>query len=180
MSKPTIEMLVERLDRLERENRWLKHIRNLMLVGIAGLLIMGQLQRGFGNAEAGQATKIVEAEQFIVKDKNGKKRAELQTFGFPLGSALVLYDEKGKARVDLIFADTGYGQLAFFDEDGKPLVRLSASNDGVSLSLEGKEGYSAVLGSTKLETPKTGTVTKRAESSLVLFDKDRKIIWSAP
>ena len=38
----------------------------------------------------------------------------------------------------------------------------------------------AVLGSTSLELIKTGTIEKRPESSLVLFDKDGKVIWQTP
>ncbi len=38
----------------------------------------------------------------------------------------------------------------------------------------------AVLGSTVLETTQTGAVEKRPPSSLVLFDKDGKVTWSAP
>jgi hypothetical protein len=38
----------------------------------------------------------------------------------------------------------------------------------------------AILGSTSIEIVKTGTVEKRPESSLVLFDKGGKVIWRAP
>jgi hypothetical protein len=38
----------------------------------------------------------------------------------------------------------------------------------------------AVLGLTQLEMTKTGEVRTRAASSLVLFDKDGKVLWSAP
>lgn len=38
----------------------------------------------------------------------------------------------------------------------------------------------AVLGRTGVETIKTGTVEQRAESSLILFDKDGKVLWQAP
>ena len=38
----------------------------------------------------------------------------------------------------------------------------------------------AVLGATSLQTIKTEEVTMRPESSLVLFDKDGKVMWQAP
>jgi len=38
----------------------------------------------------------------------------------------------------------------------------------------------AVLGTADLVTTRTGAETKTAESSLVLFDKDSKVLWEAP
>ncbi len=38
----------------------------------------------------------------------------------------------------------------------------------------------AVLGHTALETKATGTVEQPPASSLVLFDRDGKVIWKAP
>jgi hypothetical protein len=38
----------------------------------------------------------------------------------------------------------------------------------------------AVLGHTALEATATGTVEQRPASSLVLFDKDGKVIWKVP
>ncbi len=78
----------------------------------------------------------------------------------------------------------GPSELAIFSEDRKQQTKLfmSVSPDGsASLELYDKDGNKrAVLGSTSLETTDTGTVTKTAESSLVLFDKKGKVIWKAP
>ncbi len=38
----------------------------------------------------------------------------------------------------------------------------------------------AALGATSLITTRTGSVENRATSSLGLFDKDGKVLWSAP
>ena len=38
----------------------------------------------------------------------------------------------------------------------------------------------AVLGGVALERDRTGSVEQRAESLLVLFDRDGKVIWKAP
>ena len=57
--------------------------------------------------------------------------------------------------------------------DGSPSIRLF---DEVGNSR-------AIIGSIKLENPETariGSLEKRPESSLVLLDKDKKIVWSAP
>ncbi|MCH7805435.1 MAG: hypothetical protein IH937_15310 [Acidobacteria bacterium] len=38
----------------------------------------------------------------------------------------------------------------------------------------------AVLGSTELKITRTGSTEIRAPSSLVLFDEEGKVLWSAP
>jgi L-asparaginase II len=43
-----------------------------------------------------------------------------------------------------------------------------------------KERIRAVLGHTNLEITRTGSVEQRSASSLVLFDKDGKVMWTAP
>jgi len=65
---------------------------------------------------------------------------------------------------------------------GKHRLRLGVDKDGAgSLRLCDKDGKGrAVLGCTELVTIKTGEETKRAESSLVLFDKEGKVIFQAP
>lgn len=55
------------------------------------------------------------------------------------------------------------------NEQGSPTLTLTDGN-----------GASAVLGHTTLETKRTGVTTKRPSSSLVLFNKKGKVIWSAP
>jgi hypothetical protein len=52
---------------------------------------------------------------------------------------------------------------------------------GPSLVLHDEnEKTRAVLGHTALEATATGTVEQRPTSSLVLFDRDGKVIWSVP
>jgi hypothetical protein len=38
----------------------------------------------------------------------------------------------------------------------------------------------AVLGHAKIERPPTGVIEERPVSSLVLFDKEGKVVWKAP
>ena len=58
--------MMERLERVERENRWLKRAGIVVLVGILAAMIMGQA-RG--------APPVVEAQKFFVKDPRGGKAA---------------------------------------------------------------------------------------------------------
>ena len=55
-------------------------------------------------------------------------------------------------------------------EDGEPYLTLRDRNGQVR----------ATLGSTDLKHPLTGANIRRPSSSLVLFDEEGKIIWSAP
>ncbi len=68
------------------------------------------------------------------------------------------------------------------DSQGKVCAALGLKSDGTSaLALRDKDGKGrAVLGTTELETIRTGESGKTAESSLVLFDKDGKGLWQAP
>jgi len=48
------------------------------------------------------------------------------------------------------------------------------------LTLKSKNGAKSILGQTELVTPQTGVVEHRPASSLILFNKDGDVIWSAP
>ena len=37
-----------------------------------------------------------------------------------------------------------------------------------------------VIGSIDLETPRTGETHKTSAASVVLFDKDKQVVWQAP
>lgn len=51
---------------------------------------------------------------------------------------------------------------------------------GPQLSLEDKEGYSTEIGRTDLVVTKTGRKEQTPAASVVLFDKEKKVLWSAP
>ena len=246
MSEPTMENLVQRLDSLERQNRWLKRIDAILLFGIAAAFLMGQSQCNLSKTGVSQASKLIEAQKFIVRDANGKERARFTETG------LTFSDSNGTERVHLLVGDL-ITQLEFFVEGRRmllgicndksnvdcpssaqlllaggegnvrldagnqpfqniggwqpflsissnkggsvqlegntveltrarvPRIRLSVDDDGPSIDLLDKNWHTrATLGSTSLTATRTGAVKKTAESSLVLFDKDDKVIWSTP
>ena len=83
-----IQAVAERLERVERENRRLKRWGAVALIGIAAVVLTGQAK----------ASRVVQAEKFVVQDAEGKVRAELGTF--PDGKmALVLFDQKEKSAL---------------------------------------------------------------------------------
>jgi hypothetical protein len=60
--------------------------------------------------------------------------------------------------------------------DIPPSVVISRYNVG----LFDENGFEAELGRTDLVTPRTGETQKRSAASLVLFGKDKNVIWKAP
>lgn len=99
---------MQRLDRLERENRRSKRAAAALAIGIAAVVLMGQ---------ARPATKVVEAEQFVLLDPAGKPRGMLSVS--PDGSAgLALVDKDGKPRAELGVEADGRPGLVLKDPDG--------------------------------------------------------------
>lgn len=111
----------------------------------------------------------------------GKATAGLQV-GADQSTGLLLSDKDGNVRVGLgVEPKKGEG-LVFLTPSGKESAALFSTPDGsVGLSLSDKEGRErAVLGHTALERTRTGAVEQTAASSLVLFDKEGKVLWKAP
>jgi hypothetical protein len=186
--------VVSRLNRIEKQNVRLRAVGFIILfLAVAGLLMGQALPR----------SRVVEAEAFILKDGQGKTRARLSLRnGFSPG--LELYDKDGNVRAILGMDPDSSSGLLFFDEEQKPRASLGLNMDGprlwfadksnktrasINLSPDGSPGLElldqegnmrAVLGSTSIVTARTGSVDQRPESSLVLFDKNWKILWKAP
>ena len=66
--------------------------------------------------------------------------------------------------------------LTLYDPNGK----LRASLHDGSLEVSDKEGFQTKIGTTDLVTPRTGETHKTSAASMILFDKDRKVLWQAP
>jgi hypothetical protein len=120
MDKPKIDALAERIERLERENRRWRWGSGLAL--IAGLVVM------IGGAQRANDPKVVEAEGFIVRDKDGKERVRLglATDGDP---ALFLRGKDGHNRVIL--------QASEEDDCGGLYLFGSGKETGLSVVLDG-------------------------------------------
>jgi hypothetical protein len=85
------------------------------------------------------------------------------------------------------------GQTTWVEQDMWNIekgTRLSLTNSAVGAAVElydevnkGRDSIStlrAALGNTQIMTSRTGSVVARPLSSLVLFDKDGKVLWNAP
>lgn len=69
MDQLTLNTLAQRLDRLERESRRWRWAAAALPLGIAAVVLMGQVA----------LRRVVEAEKFVLRDPNGKERATLFT-----------------------------------------------------------------------------------------------------
>jgi hypothetical protein len=202
MEDVTMETLLTRMERLERDNDRLKRMLSLMLIGIAGLVIMGQ-------AQCNKLTNVIEAEEFIVRGGDGMTRARLTESGLtftdsnrknriylgvptaataeailPNFPQLVLRDENDSTKAELLAVPASL-RLRY-----SPAYDLSRAGAGILLAIDrgsnestivvsDKKGMArAMLGSALSTDPRT--TQRREESSLVLLDQDGKAIWHAP
>jgi hypothetical protein len=112
-----------RLERLERQNRWMKRAGAVVLV-LAGVAVLMGGQ--------GQPGKTGEPEKLVLRDDKGNERAWLGMARD--GPVLRFRDEGGKERLWLGLVKDTPG-LAFYDDQGKRRAALSTGRDMVSLLL---------------------------------------------
>ncbi len=167
MDDSTLDPLTARLDRLERENRRLKLAGAILLLALAAVGAMGQVLPK-------AVPKVIEAERFVLRDTKGKIVAILGADA-PGTPALSLHDQNEKVRAALAIAADGRPFLALLDQNGKQRAALSVGVDGTSALLLSDQNGKLRAGMTA-----TGTVEQRPASSLVLFDRDGKVIWRVP
>lgn len=193
--RDSLENIQVRLLKLENQNLRLKQLGAAALIVAASLIAMGQAS----------SRKTIEANEFILRDDSGNVRARLavnpkRSHGAP---EMFFFDEKGNSRLQLdggpgLVTDGG-GTVTVYDGKGQPrgLFVATVSNgaivsifdpDGVAqafmargmVTVSDDKGFSATLGSEELATPRTGETHQTSAASLVLFDKNKSVIWKAP
>jgi hypothetical protein len=125
--------LVRRVERLERQNRWLKvgGAAGLVLLGLA--LLAGGPSRGFGRAE----DKAEASRPLGVRDDRGKERLRLGMGAD--GPGLTFFDAEGKPQAELGMAKAGLA-LRVMGTNGKANAGIGIDKDGVALAFIDKEG----------------------------------------
>ena len=93
-----------------------------------------------------------------------------------------LVTKDGKVMAALaISPDTGEPFLFINGKDGKYRLMLNLDHGSPQIILRDNNAQTRlVVGSTEITSRNKGIVEKRPESSLVMFNKDGKLIWSAP
>jgi len=184
-----LHAILQRIQRLEAQNRRLKASGIVVLTLFSAIILMGQ---------AMPSARVVEAQKFVVKDSDGNVRGWMGSVG--KGSELILGSINSQPMIRLIVS-TDAGDLHFFgnrksgmnlglDEgipdismigaEGSGSAKISFRNPGPSLTLEDKNGSSAVLGAIQPAQPSALQGQTRSAASVVLLNKEKKVIWQAP
>jgi hypothetical protein len=186
---PELQTMVERLDKVEEQNRRIKRGSVTVFVALSALVLMGQ---------AVPSPRVVEAQKFVLKDADGNVRGWMGVIG--KGSELTLGNVNRQPGMTLMVSpdssdlhffgsrkggmtlgvNSGDPALSMIDAEGNGGAGIAFVKDGPSLTLEDGKGFSTVVGATQLETTAKGAAHQISAASIVLFGKDRKVIWQAP
>jgi len=155
-------ILEQRVEKLERENRWMRRIGAVAVAVVAAVFLVGQ------GKEKEPPDLVVRS--LAVKDKNGNVRATLGTLanGTP---QLRLADRHGKPRAMLGTLESDLLGLSLWDSDFKVRAALSLNAAGKPHLRLADEGGVARA---RLSTVRDGS------AKLELYDAKGKVIWKAP
>ena len=135
--------LIDRVSKLERQNRGGKILLLVLLMVVLVAAVSGQSPTS--------KSKVIEAQEFAVRDGNGKLRAKL--YLDDTGPALAFYDSKPRPvhpgngserippdllavkRVQLGLLDQNSAFLTLSGSDGSSGVAISAPGKGASISI---------------------------------------------
>lgn len=164
--------LLARVEKLERQNRRMK------LGGLGALVIAGAFLL-MGQASGPRTQDEVRANGFVLVDTSGETRARL--FMSSDGPELALYYANGKMGAWLTAGELLNGTaLDMIDASGKAGVALTAFPKGPLLNVMDAQGFETSIGATDLVTMATGETHRTSAASVVLFGKDKTVLWSAP
>src|SRR2546426_409463 len=187
----SLDSVLDRLATVEAQNRSIRRAGAVVLSLVGAVLIM---------AQARPPSQTVEAERLVLRDAMGMARIVLSSGEGEGGAAsLTLSDANGNPRGMLVVLRDGVAGGALGDAgaglsltaNGSPLVGLYHGRARTSLRLDddgsthldlydqdGRLG-AALLSSTRA-TPETTAVGNPSGSSLVLRDKNGRIVFQAP
>src|ERR1039458_2318461 len=113
---PDLQVMLERLEKLERQNRRLKY------GGLAILIAFGALARV---GQAGYARRVIRAKEFQLVDSHGKVMGRMRVDGND--PQLELFNQRGVSAVALYAYDKGNtGQLLLSSVDSGETSKTSA------------------------------------------------------
>jgi hypothetical protein len=115
--------LEQRLERLERQSRWMRRIGAVGLALVAAVFLMGQ--------DKAKELPDLEVRSLKVRDKDWKVRAALEMHGDG-GVRLLMRDAKGVERVSLGVSEYGVAGVELADEKGEKWVRLATYPKGAA------------------------------------------------
>lgn len=139
-----IEAMYRRLEKVEKQNRLWRAALLCLLAVIGSLLLLGQ---------ASPSGRTITAEEFVLQDKMGRKRAVLSTRqttekgkliseGPPI---LALYDEQGRNRAHFRLMDEGNPDIWLGDGNGKLRAAFGLGPDGTPALLLFDESFNTTF-----------------------------------
>lgn len=128
MNQPALESLIQRLDRLERDNRRLRRTATLLLLGGLAMVLMGQapVDRVAANTVVAQT---LEAHSIVLRDARGRVRVllESETAG-PV--TMTVADKQGRERLALGVGPAGGVGVVFRDKEGTVRAAMGVGPTG--------------------------------------------------
>ena len=204
-SHPGKQPLEVRIEKLEMQNQLFRRGALTCAIGLVSIALLGQTKhpRKTAPAPAGPVMPDkIEAGSFVMKDTNGKVRAELSMAG--TGPSLKLLDESGTPLVTLslndgnpqgpmmLFSDPQHHagvSLSVLDGMGSQLslagarpdiqARIAVAPEGTSLEVSDADGFTTSIGN-GIQASKGKQPKKMTAASITLYGKDRKVLWSTP
>jgi len=120
------------------------------------------------------------ASKFIFDEKSAIAQDSQETFIQAQEFRLVSKDGKILSAL-AISPDTGEPFMFINGKDGKYRLMLNLDHGSPQIILRDYKAQTRlVIGSTEITSKARGITEKRPESSLVMFDGEGKLIWSAP
>jgi hypothetical protein len=197
--------LQDRLSKLEQQNRRFKQLGAAVLVVAAVIMVMGQapakktveanefiLRDGSGNirVKIGVNPSNHDSVGISLVDPDGTERVLLYDNGLLLEQAgqrraflsdgmLGLSNSKGRQDISLVSLDGVGASLMWRGSEKNGGLFFDGSSGGASLVVGDDEGFETAIGSAHLKT-RTGESHTTSAASVILFDKDKDVIWKAP
>ena len=167
--------LHERIDRIEKQNRWLKGCMAILILSFASLAVIGAK----AGPHDGQFRKITVKELAII-DGSGQEciligsgqegtgikflnKAKKKVLGIGItaderGSGILFADKEGRARIGLGL-DKGLPSMAIVDENGKKIMGMGGDRTGYGLTIMDEN-----------EVERAGIGFKDGNTGIVLYD----------
>jgi hypothetical protein len=173
-----VELLSQRLAKVESRFRWMTRGAIIVLVMITAAALIAQDLPERGRGRPGEVLPSGQVRMESSPAPKAVVEEEVRAKHF------VLIDAKGKERASLVADQAGSVFLVMFDSAGKTRANLSVSNDGPSLVFYDPTGRQrTIIGSTTVvasHVNENGIAEKGPASSIVLFDKSGKLLWRQP
>jgi hypothetical protein len=198
-----------RIERLEKQNHRLKLSALTVLIAFISVSLLGQTKQTKKPAPKSPAAPgapvtpdQIEAHSFVLKDSNGKVRAELSMTGTgpglklrdeagtalvtlslndgaPQGPLLLMSDPQHKAGVSISVLSGNGSQLSLVGERPDIQARMAVAPAGTSFEMSDADGFTTSIGN-GLQASKGKQPKQTTAASISLYGKDRKLLWSTP